>query len=125
MLLINYSHPITDEQFDQLCKLLNTKGMVIKDVPCHLDIEESFAPQVVALADAAGLSPTEWQAYRIVVNLPALSTAAALLLAELHGRMGYYPPAVRLRKEGGPPPMFVVVELLDFDEQRQSARGRR
>lgn len=125
MILLNYSHPITSEQKIQLRNIFDAEQIDIIDIPCHLDIEAPFSLQVVALADAAGLTSQEWQSLRIIVNLPALSAAAALLLAELHGRMGYYPPAVRLKREGGPPPVFVVAEVLDFDEQRQSARGRR
>lgn len=126
LLLLNYSHPITDDQLITLKEIYGTfdEFWEVRDIPCHLDIEQPFAPQVVALADAAGLNRGEWQTEPFLLNLPALSVAAALLLAEIHGRCGYYPPALRLKREGDPP-RFVVAEVLSLNQQRENARGRR
>lgn len=48
------------------------------------------------------------------------------LLAELHGRCGYFPAHVRLRRvEGTIPPEYEVAEVLDLQEIRDQARDRR
>lgn len=130
MILLNFSHPITDEQEAQLERKLDFDVIgeqldVIK-VVCQMDVNEPFDIQVEQMVDACNLSPKEWQTKQLLVNLPALSTAAALLLAELHGRCGYYPPALRLKQvDGSIPPRYELVEILDFNSQRQNARKRR
>lgn len=130
MILLNFSHPMTDKQQEQVRHGLDLdvtgEPLSIRSVKCQLDVNVDLASQVVLLADACQLEPAEWQTDRIVLNLPALSTAAALLLAELHGRCGYYPPAIRLKQEDGViPPRYVLAEILDVNSQRQNARKRR
>ena len=62
----------------------------------------------------------------LLVNLPALNFSAAALLAELHGRCGYFPPCVRLRPiAGSVPPQYEVAEVLDLQVLREEARKRR
>lgn len=130
MILLNFSHPITEKQQGQIERALNMDiardKLDVKDIPCQMDIGAPFGDQVAALADACGFTPSEWQTCRILVNLPALSTAAALLLAELHGRCGFYPPAIRFKQEDGVvPPRYVLAEVMDVNGQRQNARKRR
>jgi hypothetical protein len=72
------------------------------------------------------LSSEELQTKPILVNLPSLNTIAALLLAELHGRMGYFPPVLRLRPVSGvTPPRFEAAEIINLQEIRDSARKQR
>ncbi|MCX7939732.1 MAG: CRISPR-associated protein Csx15 [Anaerolineae bacterium] len=126
MYLLNFSHPITPEQRAQLMRLLNIEALEVRDVSTQFDHQRSFVEQTRALADAVGLSPSEWQTLPIVVNLPALNTIAACLLAELHGRMGYFPPVLRLRPvEGALPPRFEVAEVINLQQVRDAARHTR
>ena len=47
-------------------------------------------------------------------------------LAELHGRMGYYPPVVRLRPvPDSLPPRYEVAEILNLQAVRDDARRKR
>lgn len=81
---------------------------------------------MVALADACGLSPVEWQTLPILVNPPALNVIAVALLAELHGRMGYFAPVLRLRLVAGSlPPRHEVAEVINLQALRAAARERR
>jgi hypothetical protein len=76
----------------------------------------------------AGLDlPSEtWQGAPIVVNPPALASAAAVVLAELHGRMGYFPPVVRMRPvPEALPPQYEVAEIINLQALRDAARARR
>ena len=55
-----------------------------------------------------------------------LNFITALLLAALHGRMGYFPPVIRLRPDAGSlPPRYEVVEILNLQAVRDAARQER
>lgn len=126
MLILNYSHPLTPAQLSQLEALTATPIAEVREIPAQLDLDAPFGPQAVALADAAGLSPTEWQTTPLLLAPPSLNCAAVALLAELHGRMGYFPPIVRLRPvPGALPPRYEIAEVLDLQAQRDAARKKR
>ncbi len=126
MIVLNFAHPITEEQRTQIEALTGQTIERVVDIPSQIDVQHPLAPQVVAMADAAGLSPAEWQTLPILVNPPSLNFSAAALLAELHGRMGYFPPIVRLRPvQGSVPPRFEVAEIVDLQRIRERARAWR
>ncbi|MGQ9568424.1 MAG: CRISPR-associated protein Csx15, partial [Anaerolineae bacterium] len=128
MLLLNFSHPLTEEHLSQIATLAGVapEALEVRAIPTYFDPSEPFAPQVVALADACSLSPQEWQTLPILVVPPSLNVIAVALLAELHGRCGYFPPVVRLRPvPGSLPPRFEVAEILNLQALREEARARR
>jgi hypothetical protein len=126
MLILNYAHPLTPEQLAQVEALVGAEITEVKQIKAQLNQAEPLLPQVVALADAAGLSGEAWSGRALVVNPPSLNFVAIALLAELHGRMGYFPACLRLRpSEGSVPPRFEVVEVLNLQDMRNAARGRR
>jgi hypothetical protein len=126
MLILNYSHPLLPDHLEQLEALTGSPVEEIRTLPAQLDLAVPFAEQAVALADAAGLTPEQWQGMPLLVLLPALNFAAAALLAELHGRMGYFPPVVRTRPvEGALPPRYEIAEVLNLQAIRDAARKRR
>jgi len=48
------------------------------------------------------------------------------VLAEIHGRCGYFPPIVRLRPiKDSLPPRFEVAEILNLNAVRETARTKR
>src|SRR5262245_61920180 len=58
----------------------------------------------------------------MLVSLPSLNSIVALVLAELHGRMGYFPALVRLRPmTESVPPQFEVAEILNLQAVRDAA----
>jgi len=126
MLILNYSHPLTAEQVHQLEEIAGEAVEEVRNIETRLDAGKALEGQLVALADGAGLSASEWQTRRLLVVPPALSFAAVGLLVELHGRMGYFPPVVRVRPgEGAVPPKFEVAEVMDLQGMRDRARERR
>lgn len=127
MLLLNFAHPLTPAQLEQIALAAGANDPFdVRDIRAQFDPQQPFAPQAVALANAAGLTPAQWQTEPLLVNLPALNHIAACLLAELHGRMGYFPAAVRTRPAGdGLPRRYEVAELLDLQGAREAARRRR
>ena len=126
MILLNFSHPITDPQRGQIEALLGQSiGRESAAMP-QFDEQQPFGPQMDALLGRIDLSPAQWQGEPILVVLPSLNFIAAALLAELHGRMGYFPPVVRTRPLASSlPRQFEVAEILDLQGVREAARGRR
>lgn len=126
MILLNFSHPLTDDQVTQVEHLTGQAVEGVIERRAHFENGDVFGPQVVTLVDECGLSPTQWQTSSILVMPPALNAIAVLLLAELHGRMGHFPACVRLRPiEGSVPTQYEVAEILDLQGQRNGARDRR
>ena len=131
MIILNFAHPITDAQKKQIESLTGQTIARVIDIPSQIDPQQPLAPQIVAMADAAGLTSEEWQTLPILINPPALNFSAVTLIAELHGRMGYFPPCLRIRPLLGPdgqrmvPPRFEVAEILNLQALRDDARRRR
>lgn len=127
MILINFSHPLTESQMARIAELAGQPvERVIERMP-HFDHAEGFAEQARALVDSVGLSPRDWQTLPIVLVPPAHSLIASVVLAELHGRMGFFPPVARLRpvENGLAPTLYEVAEIIPLQVVRDAARGRR
>lgn len=126
MILINLSHPLTGEQKEQIERQAGqTIDRLIERMP-QFDTARPFAEQAVALVDELGLAPAEWQQEAILLILPSLNFGAAALLAELHGRCGYFPPIVRLRPvPDSLPPRYEVAEIVNLQAIRDAARKKR
>jgi hypothetical protein len=126
MLIINYAHPFTAEQMAQIEGLVGEEISEVKQIKVHLNQAEPLVPQVTALADAAELTDEEWSGRPLLINPPSLNFVAVALLADLHGRMGYFPACLRLRPvEGSVPPRYEVAEVLNLQDIRNAARQRR
>jgi hypothetical protein len=126
MLLLNFTHPLTP---DHLAHIETLTGRPIERVIAlnsQIDPQQPLVPQVVALAEQAGLTATEWQTLPLLVNPPALNVIAVTLLAELHGRCGYFPACLRLRPaQNSLPTRYEVAEIINLQAVREAARSRR
>lgn len=126
MLLLNFTHPLPPAQLDRLAQMAGRLITDVREQIAQFDHARPFAEQVSELVDALGLSPAQWQTEPILVNLPALASIAAVLIAELHGRMGYFPTIVRVRPiAGSMPPSYEVAEIINLQGVRDAARERR
>lgn len=126
MILLNFSHPLTPAQVEQVEALANRQIERVFELPVQFDHQQPFLPQLQALMAQVDLPPAAWSGGSILVNPPSLNFITALLLAELHGRMGYFPPVLRLRPvEGALPPRYEVAELLNLQFVRDIARKNR
>ncbi len=126
MLIVNFSHPLTEAQLEAIRGLVNDPTIRVETVPCQFDPGQSFTDQAQGLLGKVGLTAEQWQTVPLLVNLPSLAPIAALVLAELHGRTGYWPPILRLRPiPGSVPPQFEVAEVIDLNAVRDEARKRR
>ncbi|MEI8166777.1 MAG: CRISPR-associated protein Csx15 [Chloroflexales bacterium] len=125
MILLNYAHPLTDAQRAELVALVG-EAPDVRVVTTQIDRGAPLAQTAAALADAAGLSPVEWQTTPLLLNPPGLAPLALALLAELHGRCGYFLPALNMRPVAGAmPPRYEVAEVLNLQAIREVARTRR
>lgn len=126
MILLNFAHPLTGAQREQIERLAGQAIARVVDAPAQFDHQQPFEPQLRRLFDGLPVSPIEWQTAPIVVNPPSLNFIAVMLAAELHGRMGYFAPCVRLRPvKDALPPRYEVAELINVQAIRDAARVTR
>jgi hypothetical protein len=126
MILLNFSHPLTPAQIEQAESLAGQKIERVVEAHSQIDPQWPLAPQVVALADQTGLTPLEWQSEELLINPPALNFIAAALLAEIHGRCGYFPAMLRTRPvPNSTPPRYEMAEIVNLHKLRDEARKRR
>jgi len=126
MLLLNFSHPLTELQLAAIRAQISEPLEGVKTMACQFDHDRPFAEQARALVDAVGLSAEQWQTTTLLVNAPSLAVIAAAVLAEIHGRVGHFPPVLRLRPVAGSVlPRFEVAEVIDLQSLRDEARKLR
>ena len=126
MILLNFSHPLSPAQLARAAELTGQPVERVVELPVQFESEKPFLPQLKELAGRLPLDPTQFQTEAILVNLPSLNFIAGLLLAELHGRMGYFPPVLRLRPvPESLPPRYEVAEILNLQSVRDAARTTR
>jgi hypothetical protein len=126
MILINLSHPLSEAQQQQIESLTGQSINRLIEQMARFDTTQPFAAQVTALVDGLGLAPAEWQQEPLVLVPPSLNFGAAALLAELHGRCGYFPPIVRTSPiPNSLPPKYEVAEVINLQAMRDAARMKR
>jgi len=126
MNILNFAHPLTPKQIEQITSIVGTAPVAITDIRIQLDLEAAFQSQIVAIVDGLNLTPEQWQTGGWLVALPSLNYAAAVLLAELHGRMGHFPAMLRLRPVAGAlVTEYDVAEIVNLEAVRAAARTRR
>lgn len=126
MILLNFAHPLNPDQLAQVEALTGQPVSQIIELPSQIKAQEPLPPQIARLVEAAGLTPAQWQNEAILVNPPSLNFSAVLLVAECHGRMGYFPACIRLRPvPDSLPPRFEVAEIMNLQAVRDAARQGR
>ena len=126
MLILNFTHHLTNEQRAQIEALANTSIEEVRTIPAQINQEEPLEPQITAIVDAVGLSSEEWQTRPLLINPPGYAPAAFVLLAELHGRIGHFPSLIRLRPVADSiPTAYEIAELINLQAIRERARRRR
>ena len=125
MLLLNYAHPLTSEQLEQATTLLG-KPLELRFIATQADRARPISEVALALAEASGLTPEEWQTQPLLLNPPALAPLALALIAELHGRCGYFPPILNIRPVPDALPIrYEVAEIVNLNALRDAARTQR
>lgn len=126
MILLNFAHPMTSDQQAAIERLTGQSLVRVHQIGTQFDPDLSFREQLDTLLGTVPLTSEEWQTAPILLNLPSLNVIAGMLLAELHGRCGYFPGIVRLRLvPNSTPPRFEVAEMVNLQQIRDAARTRR
>lgn len=127
MHILNFAHPLTDLQLEQINTLLQPQTVEkVHHIPVQFDPAQNFLPQLETLLSAIPLTTEELQSLPILINLPSLNSIAVMLLTSLHGRMGYFPSILRLRsKPNQTPPIFEVAEIINLQALRDYSRLER
>lgn len=125
MLILNFSHPLTSEQREQIETLAAASIENIYTIAVQIDQGQPLEAQIRTIVAAIPLTSEEWQTRSLLINPPGYAPAAFVLLAELHGRIGHFPTLVRLRPKAGPMTSYEVAELLNLQTIRETARTYR
>ncbi len=83
MLLLNFSHPLTEAQYEKIAALADMPIEEIRTIRVQILQEEPLEPQIVSVVDSVGLSSHEWQAHSLLINPPGYAPAATYEAAEL------------------------------------------
>jgi len=121
--VLNFSHPLTKENIQQIEKLLGKPVDKVIEVEINLDLQKPIKYQIRYLANKVGFSKETWQTVPLLIIPPSFSAAAVSLLAELHGRIGHFPAIIRLKpKPDSIPQQFEVAEIINLQAIRNEAR---
>ena len=125
MIVINFSHFLTDKQIASIEKIKGRRITTLIDQVIHFDQTQPFAHQIQERLKMAPLSATDWQTKRILIVPPGHAPACAVLMAELHGRMGYFPEIIRIRPDPDGAEPFAIAEIISLQAVRDQARHSR
>lgn len=131
--VINFTHPFTAEQIDQLVTLINQRDanitaedLNVVNIKVQFDFEADYAEQIKAFVKAIPVPAEELQTIPVVVNLPALASVAGGVLAALHGICGYFPMTIVMKPvDTDMGRKFVISELVSLGRLRDQARTLR
>jgi len=125
MLILNFTHPLTNEHVTQIQALADATIEDIHTIPVQINQSEPLETQIRTIVESVQLTSEEWQTRPLLINPPGYAPAAFVLLAELHGRIGHFPTLIRLRPKAGPVTSYEVAELLNLQTIRETARTYR
>ena len=126
--VLNFSgHPVLPGQLSAIKKLLQWPSSEVIDVQVGTVGEDrKFVGNVVRAIERIDLSPEQWQTASIVAVPAGYSAIWSVLLAEMHGRLGYFPDVVHLRPApSASSEKFEVAEIMNLREVRHSSRDKR
>lgn len=126
MLILNFSHPMTETQKKEAEALCGQPVETVYDIRVQFDNDRSYAGQADELLRNLPVDGTTLQTVPLLVLLPSSNFIAAAVLAGLHGMMGYFPAVLRICPEAGSlPPVYHAAEILNLQSLRDGARRLR
>ena len=125
IIVLNFHQPITPPQREQLEEVGLAPVLEIiepRSLPVRLEEGRSFVEQVRDLLDETGLTPEEWRTLPLAVNLPGFAPLAAVVVAQLQGRMSRLPHVIRMRPTAADRTVFEVAEMIQLQRARDDAQ---
>lgn len=123
--ILNFSHPLTPDQKKGIRAITGQRISKVLDLKLQFDNQRSFVDQTYEMFEQIPLTTEQWQTLSILVNPPSFAPIACMVLAVLHGKLGYFPPIVRLRPTADVPPKFEVAEIINLQNLREQSRRTR
>jgi hypothetical protein len=127
-LIINFSgHPVLPGQQQDIGQMMHWPSPEVIDVSLgNVTEDHNFVSTIEKAVEKITLSPEEWQATPLVVIPAGYAAIWSVVLAELHGRLGYFPDVVRLRPaKTVSNEKFEVAEIMNLREVRHNSRDKR
>ncbi|NTW83686.1 MAG: hypothetical protein HGB36_10025 [Chlorobiaceae bacterium] len=126
--MLNFSgHPVLPGQLEAIKELMLWPSMEVIDVQMGTIAEDrKFVANIVRAIDRIDLSPEQWQTVGIVAVPAGYSAIWSVILADLHGRLGYFPDVVHLRPaQSASAEKYEVAEIMNLREVRHASREKR
>jgi hypothetical protein len=124
-IVVNLAHPLTDTHLAQMTAILGHTPDV-RFFATQTDRSRPLVAVAHEIVETVGLSSEEWQTLPLVLNPPGLAPLALAVMAELHGRCGYFLPILHMRPvPDSLPPRYEVAEIVNLQAARDHARNRR
>lgn len=127
-LILNFSgHPVLPGQKLSIEKFMHWTSSEVLNFPLgNVPEDNSFVPAIEKAIAEIPLSPEDWQTVPLVIIPAGYSAVWSVVLAELHGRLGYFPEVVRLRPASPPATeKFEVADIINLRDVRHSSRDKR
>jgi hypothetical protein len=127
-LIINFSgHPVLPGQQKDIGHMMHWPSPEVINVSLgNVAEDHNFVSTIEKAVEKVALSPEEWQSTPIVVIPAGYSALWSVVLAELHGRLGYFPDVVRLRPASTVSnEKYEVAEIMNLREVRHKSRDKR
>jgi hypothetical protein len=114
MILLNFSSPFKQGQLAHVETILHEPIDRVINYQCKIDSDLEILPQILTFMAKLPASDAELKSEPVAVVLPDQNYLAVLVMAYLHGILGYFPPIFRTRLATiGIMPIHEVVELLN------------
>jgi len=115
MILLNFSLPLAPEQVAKIEHMLHLRIERVIELSIYFQENKPFVPQFHEAFLVMPFSPDQWQTLPLLVNLPPDNYTSVLIMAELHRRMGYVAPFIRLKPMGrAGSPYVEVVKIVNL-----------
>lgn len=124
MFVLNFSHPLTPEQKNELTGLVeypegSPASTTVQEVereiiiPSQMDNGQPFIPQLYRRFSEIPLTDHEWKNADFAIVPPAYAPACFIVAAMLYDKIGDFPKVIRIRPVAGAiPPRFEVAEVM-------------
>lgn len=125
MIVLNFAHPLNQTQVKQLEDLCLDTVEEIR-IPVQLDLEQPVDNQIQQIVNGIGWSIEQWQKQEYLVIPPSLSTASAVLIADILGRSGALPLIVRSKMVGeGVFSRWEIAEIVSLESVKNAYKDTR
>lgn len=125
-LVVNFYHLLKPDQIKDMQRMQQWPSIEVIDARLGTVPEKkNFTRYLLNHIESIDLTAEEWQTACLAVIPAGYAPAWSIILAELHGRLGYFPDIVRFRPSESGPENYEVAEIVALREIRNKARGKR